>query len=102
AAGYDVAALCDRTEEKARRMRDTYYPSADVYDDWRKVSTRADIEVVDLAAHPEQRVDMIGEAIDAGKHVLSQKPFVTDLDVGQRLVEKAVRKGVRLAVSQNG
>ena len=45
---------------------------------------------------------MIGEAIDAGKHVLSQKPFVTDLDVGQRLVEKADRKGVRLAVNQNG
>lgn len=102
AAGYDVAALCDRTEEKARRMRDTYYPSADVYDDWRKVIRRADIEVVDLAAHPGQRVDMIGEAIDAGKHVLSQKPFVTDLDVGQRLVEKADSKGVRLAVNQNG
>jgi predicted dehydrogenase len=101
-AGYNVAALCDRTEEKARRMRDTYYPSADVYDDWRKVIARGDIEVVDLAAHPEQRVDMIGAAIDAGKHVLSQKPFVTDLDVGLRLVEKAEKKGVCLAVNQNG
>ena len=102
AAGYDVAALCDRTEEKARVMRDKYYPSADVYGDWRKVIARGDIEVVDLAVHPEQRVDMIGAAIDAGKHVLSQKPFVTDLDVGQRLVEKAEKKGVRLAVNQNG
>ena len=102
AAGYDVAAFCDLTEEKARRMRDTYYPSADVYNDWRKIMARTDIEVVDLAAHPEQRVDMIDGAIDAGKHVLSQKPFVTDLDVGQRLVEKADRKGVRLAVNQNG
>lgn len=102
AAGYDVAALCDRTEEKARRMRDKFYPSADVYDDWRKVIARGDIEVVDLAAHPEQRVDMIGAALDSGRHVLSQKPFVTDLDVGLRLVEKAEKKGVRLAVNQNG
>jgi predicted dehydrogenase len=102
AAGYDVAALCDSKEEKARRMRDAFFPSADVYDDWRKVIGRGDIEVVDLAAHPEQRVDMIGAALDAGRHVLSQKPFVTDLDVGLRLVEKAEKKGVRLAVNQNG
>ena len=45
AAGYDVAALCDRTEEKARVMRDRFYPSADVYSDWRKVISRGDIEV---------------------------------------------------------
>lgn len=102
AAGYDVAALCDRVEEKARAMREKFSLSADVYTDWRKVMARDDIEVMDLAAHPDQRVDMIGAAIDAGKHVLSQKPFVTDLDVGLRLVEKAEKKGVRLAVNQNG
>jgi predicted dehydrogenase len=102
AAGYDVAVLCDRVEEKARSMRDRFYPAADVSDDWRKVMARADVEVVDLAAHPDQRVDMIGAAIESGKHVLSQKPFVTDLDVGLRLVEKAEKKGVCLAVNQNG
>ena len=45
---------------------------------------------------------MFEQAIDAGKHILSQKPFVTDLDFGMRIVEKAERKGVRLAVNQNG
>jgi predicted dehydrogenase len=38
----------------------------------------------------------------AGKHVLSQKPFVLDLDVGQRLVDLADRKQRQLAVNQNG
>jgi predicted dehydrogenase len=37
----------------------------------------------------------------ARKHVLSQKPFVLDLDEGERLVELADRMGVRLAVNQN-
>src|SRR5436190_1318470 len=37
----------------------------------------------------------------AGKHVLSQKPFVLDLDYGEKLVELADRRGVRLAVNQN-
>jgi predicted dehydrogenase len=34
--------------------------------------------------------------------VLSQKPFVLDLDVGERLVALATEKGLRLAVNQNG
>jgi predicted dehydrogenase len=34
--------------------------------------------------------------------VLSQKPFVLDLDVGERLVALADARNVRLAVNQNG
>ncbi len=102
AAGYDVAALCDRVESKARAMQEKYYPQAAVLTDYRRLFARQDIEVVDLAAHPEQRALMFEEAIDAGKHILSQKPFVTDLDFGMRVVEKAERRGVRLAVNQNG
>ena len=45
---------------------------------------------------------MIKAALEAGKHVLSQKPFVLDLDFGQRMVDLADRKGVKLAVNQNG
>ena len=41
-------------------------------------------------------------AIDAGKHILSQKPFVVDLDVGEELVAQAEARGVKLAVNQNG
>jgi predicted dehydrogenase len=101
-AGYQVAALCDRMESKARAMQEKFYPQAAVFTDYRRVFARQDIEVVDLAAHPEQRAGMFEEAIDAGKHILSQKPFVTDLDFGMRIVEKAERRGVRLAVNQNG
>jgi predicted dehydrogenase len=40
--------------------------------------------------------------LQAGKHVLSQKPFVLDLDVGRRLADLADAQGVKLAVNQNG
>ena len=102
AAGYDVAILCDRTEAKARDMRQKFYPEADVCDDFRDVLKRDDIEVVDLATHPDVRAAMYAPAIQAGKHILSQKPFVTDLDFGLRVVEAAETRGVRLAVNQNG
>jgi len=101
-AGYRVAALCDPVLDRARKRRAEFYPEADVYRDYRDVLDRDDIEVVDLAAHPQPRAAMIEASLLAGKHVLSQKPFVLDLDFGQRMVELADRQGVRLAVNQNG
>ena len=41
-------------------------------------------------------------ALNADKHVLSQKPFVENLDDGRELVELAERRGLKLAVNQNG
>jgi predicted dehydrogenase len=102
AAGYTVAALCDVDQARAKALQEKYYPEAAVLTDFHDVLRRDDIEVVDMATHPEARAAMFGEAIDAGRHILSQKPFVTDLDFGMRIVEKAERKGVRLAVNQNG
>ena len=58
--------------------------------------------MVDIATHPEIRVKMIRDAIHAGKHILSQKPFVLDLKTGRQLVDAAEKAGVRLAVNQNG
>jgi predicted dehydrogenase len=64
--------------------------------------TDAEIDVIDVTLHPEHRAPIIEAALKAGKHVLSQKPFVTDLGVGEDLVKLAEDKGVKLAVNQNG
>ncbi len=101
-AGYRVTALCDIDLAKARTRQKEFYPDAAVTDDYRKLIERDDVEVVDIATHPAIRPPIIEAALLAGKHVLSQKPFVLDLDEGQRLVDLAARQGVRLAVNQNG
>lgn len=101
-AGFRVTALCDRTESKARAYQERFYPDAAVTTDYRELLRRDEIEIVDVTTHPEDRVEIIEEAIRAGKHVLSQKPFVVDLDIGERLIRMAEDRGVRLAVNQNG
>src|SRR5262245_54604714 len=101
-AGFRVTALCDRTESKARAHQEKFYPGALVTTDYRELLRRDEVEVVDITTHPEDRVEIIEAALDAGKHVLSQKPFVVDLDVGERLADLADARGVRLAVNQNG
>ncbi|MBZ0262264.1 MAG: Gfo/Idh/MocA family oxidoreductase [Hyphomicrobiales bacterium] len=71
-------------------------------DNYKQILERDDIEVLDIATHPEVRTQLIEDALKAGKHVLSQKPFVTDLDIGERLVKMAKEKNRKLAVNQNG
>jgi len=101
-AGYSVLALCDLLRERAEQRRRQFFPKAQVYTDYHDVLARNDIDVVDIATHPEQRLPIIRDALLAAKHVLSQKPFVVDLSAGRRLVELARRQKVKLAVNQNG
>ena len=100
--GLDVAVICNRTLARAEARRDEFFPEAEATDDIAGTLVRDDIEVVDITPHPAERYAMIEAALGAAKHVLSQKPFVLDLDAGARLCDLADERGVRLAVNQNG
>jgi predicted dehydrogenase len=100
-AEYDVVALCDVDLARAKLRRDEFYPQAVALEDFHQLLARDDIQVVDIATHPPERPPLIEAALRARKHVLSQKPFVLDLDVGQRLADLADAMGVKLAVNQN-
>jgi predicted dehydrogenase len=100
-AKYRVVALCDVNLENAKQRRDEYFPDAEVTDDAAQLLRRDDVEVVDVATHTADRPPLVEAALKAGKHVLSQKPFVVDLDVGARLADLADKHNVKLAVNQN-
>ncbi len=102
AAGLNVVALASRDRERAEARRAEFFPGAAVVTHYRELLSRSDIQVVDIATSPEVRAPLIETALLAGKHVLSQKPFVLDLIEGLRLVELAESRGLQLAVNQNG
>ena len=101
-AGFEVVALADRVLEKAISRRDAFFPEALATDDADALIARDDIEVLDITPHPFDRVPIVRAALMAGKHVLSQKPFVTDLDEGEGLCDLADSRNLKLAVNQNG
>ncbi len=102
AAGYNVVALCDLILERAEKRRDEFFPKADVYTDYKELLARKDMEVVDIATHPKDREYLVPAALNAKKHVLSQKPFVMDLELGRKFDALAKKNKVKLAVNQNG
>jgi predicted dehydrogenase len=101
-AGLNLVALCDMNLARAKERQSAFFPGAKLFSDFRELLDLQDIEVVDITTHPEERVEIIECALTKGKHVLSQKPFVTDLDTGERLVALAEDVNRKLAVNQNG
>lgn len=60
------------------------------------------IDVVDIATHPGVRIELIRRALEAGKHVIAQKPLALDLAGARSITDLADERGLRLAVNQNG
>ena len=61
-----------------------------------------EIEIVDVATHPDVRPALVRQVLAAGKHVLAQKPLASDLATARGLVEEGERLGLLVAVNQNG
>ncbi|MEM9107727.1 MAG: Gfo/Idh/MocA family oxidoreductase [Pseudomonadota bacterium] len=102
AAGWDVVALWNRSRSKAEEKAAEFYPDARIENDFQDLLDDGEIDVVDITLPTEVRAPVIEAALKAGKHVLSQKPFVADLATGKALVELADAQGLKLAVNQNG
>ena len=102
AAGFSVTALCDHKLAAAEARRREFYPEARVFTDYREMLAQTAVEVVDVTTHTAVRPPIVADCLRAGRHVLSQKPFVEDLALGEQLCDLADECGVRLAANQNG
>ena len=63
------------------------------------------VRVVDIATPAEGRLDWVEAAVEAGKHVLAQKPLTSRADELERLpalLVRAAERGVHVAVNHNG
>ena len=60
-----------------------------------------EVGVVDIATPPSTHIALVKAAIDAGKHVMCQKPLALSLDEAREGVAYAKKAGLQLAVNQN-
>ena len=102
AYGVDVVGVYDPAAEATRGLRDAFPVVERVFESVHELLAEPRVEVVDIATHPAERFELVQRALEAGKHVLSQKPFALEMGAARVLVEEAERRGLRLAVNQNG
>lgn len=73
-----------------------------VFSSLEELLAHPDIQVVDIATHPQQRVELMRAAIAAGKHVLAQKPLALSVAEARAVADEAAARGLKVAVNQNG
>lgn len=69
--------------------------------DWKELLTRDDIDVVDVCTPGDTHAEIAIAALEAGKHVLCEKPMANTVDEAEQMAaaaEKAEANGVRSMV----
>ena len=89
----EVVGCTDSIEERAKEKSEKYGVPAMSYE---QLLNNPEIEIVLNLTPPlaHSKVDM--DALNAGKHVYSEKPFGVDFDDARQVVELAQKKGLRV------
>jgi len=98
--GVDLVAVSGRNEASAREFADRF-GIADVETDWRDLLTRGDVDVVDICTPGHLHAEIAIAALDAGIHVLCEKPLANTLEEAERMAAAATRaasRGIRAMV----
>lgn len=100
-----VTGVWSRTALRTDGIRERFPFVGRVYDSADELLADPAVRFVDLATGPEGRLRWLERAVDAGKHVLAQKPLVAtsaDLAALPAVLARADAAGVRIAVNHNG
>ena len=98
AEGWEVSAICARTPGKAREAaRELEIPNA--FTDYRDLIACGDVDVVCVVTPPVAHAEAALAAIEAGKHVLCEKPFAMNIEQATAMRDAAKSKGVTAMVA---
>lgn len=93
-----LAAVCDAVEDRARDVADEF--DVPYWTDFEPFVAEADVDAVDVVLPHHLHYPAAKAALEAGKHVLVEKPFTTDTADALELVEMADERGLTVGVGQ--
>jgi predicted dehydrogenase len=99
----DMAAICGRDAAKLAAAASTLgWRTSET--DWRALIDRDDIHLIDVCTPGDSHCEIAIAALEAGKHVLCEKPLANTAAEAATMVEaaeRAARKGIRAMVGFN-
>ncbi len=91
---FELAAVCDldaELAEKVGKMFDAPYTT-----DMQDLLDNEEIDLIVLLTGPNGRAKLIDQILDAGKAIMTTKPFETDADEALRVLKRAEKMGIPL------
>lgn len=89
-----IVAICDPIVERAQVFA-AQFGIPEATGDWQSLMARTGIDVIDIATPSHTHFELAWAAIEAGKHVLCEKPVAFDFRETRRAADEAKRKGLK-------
>lgn len=96
AAGFSVVGVTDQNADQANEAATEF--DVATYPD--RETMVQNVDVVDVAVPPRFQPEVVDTVVDAGCHLLCQKPLAVEFDAAKRICEQVAEVGVVAAVNQ--
>ncbi|MEO6906693.1 MAG: Gfo/Idh/MocA family oxidoreductase [Abditibacteriaceae bacterium] len=97
----EVVALCDIDEERVRATAKEFnLDNAKIYTDYRALLDDPDIDAVSVGLPNFLHMPVVVDALNAGKHVICEKPLAMSAEQGQQMVDAAANNDKFCMVAQ--
>ena len=97
APGSAVSAVCDQKEERLTQLR-KLYPTLALHNDAIELINDPTIDAVVVATPVSSHFELALAALNAGKHVLVEKPIASNSEQARRLIDEANKRQLVLMV----
>ena len=95
----EMVAFCDIVQEKAEKAAKEYgVEGAKVYTDYRALLEDKTIDVVHVLTPNRWHSSITVDALEAGKHVMCEKPMAINSIEAQKMLDAAKRTGKKLTI----
>lgn len=91
----ELAGVCDLIRDKAEKAC-AEYPVPRIYEDMYEAFADDSVDIILNLTRPYEHFDVTKAALEAGKHVYSEKPLAATFEEGKILAELAQEKGLML------
>ncbi|MDQ0201313.1 Gfo/Idh/MocA family protein [Neobacillus ginsengisoli] len=95
----ELVAFCDIIEERALKAKEAYgTEESKVFADYHQLLADSSIEVVHVCTPNDSHAEITIAALEAGKHVMCEKPMAKTSADAKRMLEAARRTGRKLSI----
>ncbi|WP_018132134.1 Gfo/Idh/MocA family protein [Effusibacillus pohliae] len=95
----EIVAVCDKDRERVQEVAETY--GAKAYTDYRELLQNEGLDAVSVCTPNALHAPISIAALDAGKHVLCEKPMATSHEEALAMIAAAEKSGKFLMIGHN-